>query len=261
MINVVILAGGGLPPDDPLRDRIPDKTPAHKAFLPLGGKPALQWVLDAVGACDRIGEVILIGRNAEEGWTSAKPLHFWPDQGSLTGNARAGLRISSELAPDLKHTLIASGDIPLITPEMVAWTVDNSLSLDADIVYHVITKEDMEARFPGSNRTFVPLKGVRVCGGDLNVFANRIVDTHAELWERLANARKSPFKQAAIFGPGILLGLLLRRFTLDALERTLSRRLELDARAVICPYPEMGMDVDKAYQYDLAIAELERAKG
>jgi hypothetical protein len=166
------------------------------------------------------------------------------------------LRLSSELTPANKLTLLASGDIPLITPEMVAWTMDNSLLLDADLVYHVIVKEDMEARFPGSNRTYVPLKNVRVCGGDLNVLSTRIVDTHAALWDRLAEARKSPLKQAAIFGPRILFGILLRRFALEALASTLSARLELDARAVISPFPEIGMDIDKPYQYDLASAEL-----
>ena len=252
----VILAGGGLSADDPLREKMPEGVPANKAFLPINGRPALQWVLDAVSACDQIEGIIITGRTAEEGWTSSKPLHFLPDHGSLTGNARAGLRLSSELAPGLKHTLMSSSDIPLITPEMVTWAVQRSQTLDADLVYHVITQEAMEARFPGSNRTFVPLKGVRVCGGDLNVLANRIVDSHAELLDRLAEARKSPFKQAAIFGPGVLIGLLMRRFDLESLARTLGKRLGLGARAVLCPYPEIGMDIDKPYQYDLVIDEL-----
>lgn len=253
----VILAGGGLSEDDPLRDKLPEGVPVHKAFLPIGGKPALQWVLDAISAVDQIEGIIITGRTPDEGWASIKLIHYLPDQGSLTGNARAGLRLSSELAPEWKHTLLASGDIPLITPEMVAWAVDRSQALEADIVYHVITQEAMEARFPGSNRTFVPLKDTRVCGGDLNVLANRIVDSHAELWDRLAEARKSPLKQAAIFGPGVLVGLLMRRFDLKSLASTFSKRLGLDARAEICPYPEMGMDIDKPYQYDLAIKELE----
>ena len=252
----VILAGGGLSAEDPLREKMPEGVPANKAFLPVAGKPALQWVLDAISASDLIEGLIITGRTEEESWTSSKPLHFLPDQGSLTGNARAGLRLSSELAPELKHTLMSSGDIPLITTEMVTWAVQHSQSLDADLVYHVITQEAMEARFPGSNRTFVPLKDIRVCGGDLNVLANRIVDSHAGLWDRLAEARKSPFKQAAIFGPGVLIGLLLRRFDLNSLAGTLGKRLDLDARAVVCPYPEMGMDIDKPYQYDLVIDEL-----
>jgi hypothetical protein len=82
------------------------------------------------------------------------------------------------------------------------------------------------------------------------------------LWQELIAARKNVFKQAALLGFDTLLLLLLRRLTLqDAIERA-SRSLNVTARVIICPYPEIGMDVDKPYQLAIVRKELaQRAEG
>ena len=115
----------------------------------------------------------------------------------------------------------------------------------------------MEARFPNSNRTFVSLKGIKVCGGDLNLVANKIVDQNRELWGKLADRRKSPLRQAALLGPGILLGLALRILDLEAGVAKINKRLGLVGQVVECPYAELGMDVDKPSQYELVKQEIE----
>jgi molybdopterin-guanine dinucleotide biosynthesis protein A len=254
-MNVVVLAGGELSVDDPLVSAALNG--GNKAHLPLGGKPMLQWVLDALGGSDLISRVILIGQSEEAGFKCLKPMVTIPDQGGLVENLIAGVRRSVQLSPDEGYTLIASGDIPLISTEMVDWVIRNGVTVGAEITYHVVSEEVMGARFPGSKRTFVPLKDVRVCGGDLNLIANHVIDQHQSLWLRLADTRKSPLKQAAIFGPVILAGLALRRFTLDELAKRISRRLKLNAQVVISQYAELGMDIDKLHQYEMVLNEIE----
>jgi len=118
----------------------------------------------------------------------------------------------------------------------------------------------MEGRFPGSNRTFAPLKGARVCGGALHVVSHKVVKENTDLWKRLTEARKSVFKQAAIFGPRLLIGLLLRQFDLEQLADYLGKRLGLRAKAVVCPYAEVAMDVDKPHQLELVRQDLGQDK-
>jgi molybdopterin-guanine dinucleotide biosynthesis protein A len=259
-MNVVVLAGGELSVGDPLFALVPEGAHPSKAHLDLGGKPMLQWVLDALGKSKSISGVILVGQSADAGFVCEKPMSFVADQGGLIENALAGVRASKAQNPEETHTLLASGDIPLLTAEMVDWVVENGLKDGGDLIYHVITDEVMEARFPGSNRTFIALKGIRLCGGDLNLIANKVIEQNKDLWEKLAARRKSPLKQAAIFGPDILLGLVLRILALDRGVAKISKRLGLAARAVESPFAELGMDVDKPGQYQLVKEELEVCK-
>jgi molybdopterin-guanine dinucleotide biosynthesis protein A len=257
-MNVVVLAGGRLTEEDPLFGLIPEGGPPSKAHLPLGGKPMLQWVLDALGGSKSISGVIVVGQTADAGFECEKPLSYIPDQGGLIDNALTGIRASAAQNPTETHTLLATGDIPLVTAEMVDWVVENGMRSGVDLVYHVITNEVMEARFPGSNRTFISVKGMKVCGGDLNLFSNKMADQNQHIWEELAARRKNPLKQAALLGPGILLGVVLRILDLETGVAKISKRLGLEGKAVICPFAELGMDVDKPGQYELVKAEIEK---
>jgi GTP:adenosylcobinamide-phosphate guanylyltransferase len=255
-MDVVVLAGGKLKDEDLLLPLIPEGVPKYKAFLSVHGRPMLQWVLDALGSSTGAENIILVGQPEENGFSSAKPIHYLPDSGNLVENIISGVSYSSQINPQAGYCLIASGDIPMIQPEMVDWVIANAEHLEADIAYHVVTDEVMEARFPGSNRTYAALKGVRVCGGDLNVVSHAAVKENTALWKRLTEARKSVFKQAAIFGPRLLVGLALKQFDLDEMGHYLGKRLKLDTRAVLCPYAEVAMDIDKPHQLELARQEL-----
>lgn len=255
-MNVVILAGGELSPEDPLYPLIPENRPKKKVFLPLEGKPMLQWVLDALADSQHIDRMILVGVDEASGFQASKPLAFLPDSGSLVENIIAGVRYSREADPQSTHTMVASGDIPTVGAEMVDWVVENNDTAGVDLLYNVVTDETMESRFPGANRTFAPLKGIRICGGDLNIVSNSIIDDHLELWQELTASRKNVFKQAAIFGPRLLFALLFRWYDLDQVADYLSGRLGLKARAVVSPYAELGMDVDKPHQYELIAANM-----
>jgi hypothetical protein len=70
-------------------------------------------------------------------------------------------------------------------------------------------------------------------------------------------ARKNIWQQVRLLGIGTLIKFALRRLTVADAERVASRALGCQGRAVITPYPEMGMDVDKPHQLDMARAILE----
>jgi len=54
--------------------------------------------------------------------------------------------------------------------------------------------------------------------------------------------------------------LLFRRLTINDAVRRVARRLDITGRAVVCPYAEVGMDVDKPHQLEMLSAYLERRK-
>jgi hypothetical protein len=114
----------------------------------------------------------------------------------------------------------------------------------------------MEARYPASKRSYVHLRDMAVCGGDMNVIQAQTVVAHEGLWKRLIDARKSALKQASLLGYDTLILLMLRLLTLESAERIASRRLGIRGRAVVCPYAEIGMDVDKPHQLEIMRVDL-----
>ncbi len=244
-----ILTAGGMPqPGEPL---YPFTQGGYKALLDVAGKPMIQWVLDALAGSTRVGRIVVIGLFPDAGLICSRPIVYVPDQGSLLENIRSGVSRALELNPEAHHVLAVSSDIPGITSPMVDWVVDTAMQTDHDVYYHVIRREVMEARFPASRRSYVHLKDMQVCGGDINVMRSITVTGNDALWKRLIDARKSALKQAALLGYDTLILLMLRLLTLKSAEQIACKRLNIRGRAVECPYAEVGMDVDKPHQLEI----------
>jgi NDP-sugar pyrophosphorylase family protein len=252
-MDAVITAGGIPQPDELL---YPYTLGKPKALLEIDGKPMVQWVLDALSGSRRVDNVILIGLTEESGVTCSKPLTYLPNKISMIENILGGINKVLDINPSATRVLMVSSDIPAITSEMVDWEIDTTLPTDVDLCYSVIKREVVETRYPNSRRTYVKLKDVEVCGGDLNVLRTSVVSKNPEIWERLVATRKNPIKQAAIIGFDTLFLMMFRRLTLDEAANKLTARLKMTGRAVICPYAEIAMDVDKPNQLEMMRADL-----
>lgn len=254
-MDALVAAGGMLTPQDPLFTLANGKTKAH---IDVAGKPMAQWVLDALSEAQEIENVVIVGQTPDSGFTCAKPLSFVPDQHGMIDNIRAGTREIMSRNPQAEYVLIATGDIPAVTPEIIDWQVNNTKNERADIYYHVIDRETMEARFPNSKRSYVKLKDMEVCGGDMNIASVEMVLAKEGPWDKLAAARKSALRQAALVGFDTLLYMLLRRLDLQGGVAQISKRLGITGQGVLCPYAEVGMDIDKPFQLEILRAELQQ---
>jgi len=95
-----------------------------------------------------------------------------------------------------------------------------------------------------------------VCGGDLNVVRASVAADESDIWEKISNARKSPLKQAALIGYDTLILLLLKQLTIDKVINKVARQLKVNGRGIVCPYAEIGMDVDKPHQLEIVRSDL-----
>jgi len=249
-MDAIVTAGGVPLPEEPL---YPETKGHNKALLDIAGKPMVQWVLNALSEAKTIDNVIIVGLTEKSGVTCGKPLHFVPNQGKMLNNMRAGVNLSQQLGKKHKHVLFVSSDIPTITPEMVDWVVKKAMESDDDIYYNVIPRQVMEKRFPGSKRTYTRFKDVDVTGGDMNVARIKLVLDKSDnsLWEQIANSRKSPLKQAGLIGFDTLFLLLFRRMSLDKAVEKITKKLDVSGKMFLCPFAEVGMDVDKPHQLEL----------
>jgi len=252
-MDAIVTAGGIPRPEDPLY------TYSHgdsKALIDVAGKPMIQWVLDALGDAKRVDNVIIIGLSPKSGVTCKKPIYYVSNQGRMLANIVAGVDKALEINKKNKYVLVVSSDIPTLKSEMVDWLVDTCMETKDDLYYGVCPKDVMESRFPGSKRTYTHLKDMDVCGADMNLTHVRMTTEHLDMWESLIGSRKSPLKQAGIIGFGTLFALFTRRLTLEDAVKRVCDRISIKGRAIVWPYAEPCMDIDKPSQLELLREDL-----
>ena len=252
-MDAIVIAGGIPQPQDPLYRYSHGDS---KALIDVAGKPMIQWVLDALGGAKQVGNVILVGLSPKNELSCNKPIHYVSNQGRMLANIVAGVNKSLDLNKKNKYVLVVSSDIPTLKPEMVDWLVETSMETQDDLYYGVCPREVMEARFPDSKRTYTPLKDMKVCGADINVVHVNMAKEHLDMWEALIVRRKNPIAQAAVMGWGTSLMLVTRQLTLDDAVARVCNRIGIKGRAILWPYAEPCMDVDKPHQLELLRTDL-----
>ncbi|MRR28820.1 hypothetical protein EG834_00435 [bacterium] len=251
-MDAIVLAGGKST-DDPLSALTAG---GLKSMLPIAGKPMVQWVLDAISGAKLIDTVAVIGIEDASLLHCSKPLITLPDEGSLIANIQRGSQKLDEIHPNETHVASFSADIPAITSEIIDHMVSLYQKAEFDIYYGVVERAVMEKRYPGSKRTYIKVKKDEVCGGDLNAFSKRAVLQPDALWKELIKARKNPLKQAAMIGIDSLLGLMLGLLDIDQVAARVCKRMGITGKAVRVPFAEVGMDVDKPFQFEIVQADL-----
>ncbi|MEW6421722.1 MAG: nucleotidyltransferase family protein [Deinococcota bacterium] len=244
--SAVVLGGGD--PGDPF-------AAAHgvpvKALIPVGGVPMALHVLRALRASGRVARVAYVGPTIPD----MDPLidERVTDHGTLLGNLEAGVEAlkAAGLLPG-ERVLVATADIPLVTPEQLAEVLD-AAPPEAALVYPVVRKGDCERVFPGVKRTYARLREGTFTGGNVFLLDPRLIGQFLPRLRAVLAARKAPLKLAALIGPGILLRLLTRRLTVSELEHRVSTLLGVPARALITGHAAIGTDIDK--EADLVLAE------
>jgi molybdopterin-guanine dinucleotide biosynthesis protein A len=254
-MDAVVTAGGIPQPDERLYAYTKGES---KAMVDVAGKPMIQWTLDALSGAKNVDNVIITGLSPKSNLTCKKPLHYLSNQGKMLDNLIAGVNKSLELNPKNKYVLLVSSDIPAIKAEMVDWLINTCMETSDDIYYGVCRREVMEERYPGSKRTYTKLKDMEVCGADINVVHVRMASEHLDVWNSLIANRKNPVAQAGTMGLDTLYLLLTRQATLQDFVERVSKRIGFKGRAIVWPYAEPCMDVDKPNQLEMMRTDLEK---
>lgn len=247
-LDAVVLAGA---PNNGRLRTVSDVS--NEALIPVAGKPLLRYPVEALLAASSIGRVVVVGPEAELAPALAGlDVEVTPAGAGMLENALLGCRRLAESkgpAPDL--VLISTADIPLINSEVVDGLVRACVERGGDLFYPVLERSMMEGRFPSTRRTYGTLRDGTFTGGNLFVVDWTVLEREAPTAEALIRARKNPLKMAQTLGLGFLLGLVLGRLTIAQLEAHVSRKFRVTARAMVVPWPEIGIDVDKPEDLEL----------
>lgn len=259
-IDAIVLAGA--PNAGKLKDVSPER---WEALIDLEGRPLISWSLDPLLGARTIRRIVVVGPKPElERVLAGLPVDIITPTGDMFENVLAGFRRLAETTPDGRAglALVSTADIPLITPEIVDGLVKACLEEGGEAFYPVVSRETMEATFPGTKRTYGTLREGTFTGGNLFVVDGAVLERVAAKAKALIEARKNPLKMAGAIGFGFVVRLLLGRLTIRQLEAYVGGKFGFVARAMIVPWAEIGIDVDKPADLDLVRAYLgRRAEG
>lgn len=250
----VLVLAGDRGPQDPVSQAA---GVAHKCLAPVAGRPMLERVIAALTASPYVDR-IAVSLNAPAIIDELAALGPLRESGRLRPLQAAGspsrsvLRAVEEL-DDPFPLLVTTADHALLTPAMVDHFCRESLASRAQVTAGLTASATLLARYPQSRRTYLAFREERYSGSNLFALMDPAAMQLPELWLRAEQQRKKPWRVAAVFGPLLLLGYLLRCFTLDQAMARISARLGVAVAAVKMPMAEAAIDVDKAE--DLALVE------
>ena len=243
-IPAIVLAGSR-PGPDPLLTGTGVST---KALLPIAGQPMLVHVVRALRASPTVGAITILAQNsaelaAEPGLAGLADLHF----------ADSGQGISSSLAaalpPGDDPLLVTTADNVLLTSTMIAEFLSDAE--DSDVAVAMVERDTLLARYPQSKRTWLKFRGGWWSGANMFRLRGRRVLPLLDFWGRIERDRKKGLKIVAAFGPWLLIGALLRLFTIEQGVARAGLRFGLKARVVPMSEPEACIDADKPADIEL----------
>ncbi|GDX60784.1 hypothetical protein LBMAG32_03180 [Nitrosomonadaceae bacterium] len=223
---------------------------ACKAFAPICGTPMVIRVLDTLEASDMIGNIILCGPPQSilsdcpelQQRIACGRLIWLSNLDSPSRSANKGLEYIN--ASD--RVLLTTADHALLTPEIVEHFLRESIKVDGDATVGLVKHKDVLSAFPGTRRTVIKLRDGGFCGCNLYSFLNYGSRDLVSFWRRAEDLRKYPWRLVGeILGPMAVLSYLLGLSTLDQALDAISVKAGVKIKAVILPYPQAGVDVDK----------------
>lgn len=243
--DAVVLAGG---PVDAVARQQPGAP--NKAFVEIAGKTLLARVLEPLRASASIGRIVVVApaevRSRPE---LAAEDDVRPDGRRITDSLRNGL---AGFDPDAEVLIVAS-DLPLLTVPAIDDFAARTGELNADVVYGCVDRAVHMASFPQVPHTWARMRDGTFCGGGIAAIKPRAFPLLERFIERLGAARKHPIRLASLFGWDVLLRFAMRQLSVAQAEARATTILGAPVRALISPFAETGVNVDRVT--DIALAE------
>jgi molybdopterin-guanine dinucleotide biosynthesis protein A len=244
MFDAVILAGGGR------QELLTEKEGVlNKAFISLNSKPLLSYVLQALAEAPSIDRIVVIGpvKELESLRNQGPSFEIVAERAGMLENVAAGLHVVDQD----RLCLVVTGDIPLLTTEMIENFLQLCAPYDHDLYYPILESQVFRLHYPETERTYVRLKEGQITGGNLGLVNPAWFFNSFDQLELFISYRKKPLKLLRILPPVLIFKYLLRSLSVRDLELSISRLLHFRARAVNCEHAEIGIDVDKISDLEL----------
>lgn len=248
-VDAIVLAGGSA-------ETVGRDAP-YKGVVSIAGRPMVDYVLDALRAAEHIAKIAVVV-------PSAHGLGEWADRADKIvvsdGGVVANLLAGVDSFGYERHVLALAADVPLLTGRAIEDFLAACGGRSAGVYYPIISREVAERAYPGVRRTYLHLRGGTFTGGNLVLVDPRLLVANRDVVQRAFAARKSPVGMIRILGLSFVWKFLTRRLPLPELEAKVGEVLGGAAVAVPVSDAEIGLDIDKPEDYELAVRLLEDSR-
>lgn len=258
--SAVVLAG-----DRTANDPLPKAAGVNcKALVPVGDRPMVLRVLDALREAQSVKARILCGPNWAElekepelrSHVVSEEVQWMEPQTTPSTSADFVLQSISEQVP----ILLTTADHALLTPEIVDYFCSHARASNSDVVVGVADHQLVSKAFPTTKRTVIRFRDKGYCGCNLFAFLTPKGRTIAQFWKKVEDERKKPLRLISLLGWMAVLRYLLGQMTLAQGLAGLSTRLTMRIEAVHMPFPQAAVDVDSIGDWELVKEILKNQK-
>lgn len=226
---------------------------SHKCLVPLAGKPMLLWVVDALLASPSVGRIAISIDKSDAIFDLLGPLidqdrcHVLPSAESPSRSVLAALDAGEVGLP----ALVTTADHPLLGADMVEHFLAGARASGADLAVGLVGAETILAAHPEAVRTFLRFRDGRYSGANLFALLAPEGRRAVTFWRRVEVERKRPWRMVRAFGLGPLLAYFFGLSTLDATMARAGTIIGARTTAVVLPFAEAAIDVDKPADLEL----------
>lgn len=217
-----------------------------KALAPVGQRAMLDRVLGTLARSERITECRVVGNPGAQSALNPVLERFagfarW--QEGEASPARSAARAAAEIPPDC-GILLTTADHPLLSLAMVEEILAAAATPARDVTAALVRHRDVMQQYPGARCTALRFADDAYCGTNLFLFQTARSRRLLTEWQRVEQARKSPWRVVGLLGPAAVAGYLLGLLSLPRALRMLSRRMQLDLGSTLLSDPRAALDVD-----------------
>lgn len=227
-----------------------------EATIPIHGKPMVNYVIEALQDSNCVARIVVVA-----------PLEIKGDLPADIDLVEAGKSLPENIFRAMDHldrknkVLLVTSDIPFVHGEAIDDFIARCAELSGDVYYPLISKEANEQHYPETERTYFSLKEGCFTGGNLLLASPEAILNSRWVMDEVFLQRKKPWKIIRLLGILFILKFVTKQLTLRELEQRASSLLGYQGVFIITPYPELGVDVDKPSDLELALETISSVQG
>lgn len=225
----------------------------NEALILIGKYPMIFYVYKALRESTLIRNIVISGpmeamRNL---FNKEDNLFFVEGGNNAVDSFLNGVKVLKEMSITEKIIILPT-DIPFITTDAIEDFIKRCSLDEADFYYPVTSKEVNDLKFPDVVRTYVRLKEGIFTGGNLFLIKTARISEMVDIATKLFKRRKNPLAIAGLFGFELVFKYITHRLSIEAAEKRFYAVTKIKGKAIISPYAEVGVDVDKPSDLELA---------
>lgn len=227
-----------------------------RCLAEINDKRILDYLTDALRASGRIKRIMLA---APEGAVAEDQLPEGVELCTAAQDMPTTAKKAAEALENTEKLLFVCDDIPLLSGAAINDFLDKCEQYpEKQVFYPIIPKQACQKCFPEAKRTYVNLADGVFTGGNMMIIDASIIPKGLAKAREIYSKRKKPFELCKWLGWTFILKFLLRCLDTAAAEQRTTQLLELPSKVIVTDYAEVGMDIDKAADWQLIKAYLTR---